>query len=41
MKPQFTKNPWHFVSSGNNVPEFVNAIIEIPIGSNVKYELDK
>ncbi len=41
MKPQFTKNPWHFVSSGSEAPVFVNAIIEIPIGSNVKYELDK
>lgn len=34
-------NPWHSVSYGNRVPEFVNAIIEIPKGSRAKYELDK
>lgn len=34
-------NPWHHVSYGNNVPEVVNAIIEIPEGSKGKYELDK
>jgi inorganic pyrophosphatase len=34
-------NPWHLVSPGNNVPEFVNSIIEIPKGSKAKYELDK
>ncbi|MFH0733865.1 MAG: inorganic diphosphatase [bacterium] len=36
-----TTNPWHVVSAGNNVPEFVNSIIEIPSGSKSKYELDK
>ena len=41
MKEHFIKNPWHYVSSGHDVPNFVNAIIEIPIGSNAKYELDK
>lgn len=41
MKQHFTKNPWHYVPFGVNAPEIVNAIIEIPIGSNVKYELDK
>lgn len=41
MKQHFTKNPWHFVSYGPKAPEIVNAVIEIPIGSNVKYELDK
>ncbi|MCL4121184.1 UNVERIFIED_CONTAM: hypothetical protein GTU68_018294 [Idotea baltica] len=35
------KNPWHFVSPGENAPEIVNAIIEIPKGSQAKYELDK
>ena len=41
MKQQFVKNPWHCVPYGSNAPQFVNAIIEIPINSNVKYELDK
>ena len=35
------KNPWHFVSPGKESPHVVNAIIEIPSGSNAKYELDK
>lgn len=34
-------NPWHDVSIGDNVPEFVTGIIEIPKGSKGKYELDK
>ncbi|MEW6702057.1 MAG: inorganic diphosphatase, partial [Bacteroidota bacterium] len=34
-------NPWHHVSYGENIPEIVNAIIEIPRGSQGKYELDK
>lgn len=34
-------NPWHSVSYGTNVPDTVNAIIEIPKGSRAKYELDK
>jgi inorganic pyrophosphatase len=34
-------NPWHDVDLGGNVPELVPAIIEIPKGSKVKYELDK
>ncbi|MCX6152019.1 MAG: inorganic diphosphatase [Ignavibacteriales bacterium] len=34
-------NPWHGVTTGKFVPEFVNAIIEIPKGSKAKYELDK
>lgn len=29
------------ISSGRNFPEEVNAVIEIPQGSSVKYELDK
>lgn len=36
-----TFNPWHAVSCGEEAPEFVNAIIEIPKGSRAKYELDK
>jgi len=34
-------NPWHSVSYGKNVPDTVNAIIEIPRYSRAKYELDK
>ena len=34
-------NPWHDVDLGKEVPEYFNAVIEIPIGSRVKYELDK
>jgi inorganic pyrophosphatase len=35
------KHPWHEVSIGDNPPENVNAIIEIPKGSRAKYEIDK
>lgn len=35
------KHPWHEVSTGDNPPELVNAIIEIPKGSRAKYEIDK
>ncbi len=34
-------NPWHTVSYGENAPEVVNGIIEIPKGNRAKYELDK
>lgn len=34
-------NPWHSVSYGENVPDIVTAIIEIPKSSRAKYELDK
>ena len=34
-------NPWHSVSYGENAPDIVTAIIEIPKGSKAKYELDK
>lgn len=34
-------NPWHHVSSGRDIPNTVNAIIEIPQNSKAKYELDK
>jgi inorganic pyrophosphatase len=36
-----TQHPWHQVSPGENVPEIVHAIIEIPKGSKGKYEIDK
>lgn len=38
-KDQF--NPWHSVSPGSDVPDTVNAIIEIPKNTRAKYELDK
>jgi len=34
-------NPWHQVHPSDNIPEYVNGIIEIPKGSRAKYELDK
>jgi inorganic pyrophosphatase len=34
-------HPWHDVSPGENIPHDFNAVIEIPFGSSVKYELDK
>ena len=34
-------NLWHDVPLGDNVPEEINVIIEIPRGSNNKYEVDK
>ncbi|HZZ43393.1 MAG TPA: inorganic diphosphatase [Tepidisphaeraceae bacterium] len=34
-------NPWHDVTPGENIPQEFSAVIEIPFGSSVKYELDK
>lgn len=34
-------NPWHMVNIGEEAPEIVQAVIEIPKGSKTKYELDK
>ncbi|CAD7695104.1 unnamed protein product [Ostreobium quekettii] len=34
-------HPWHDLSIGDNAPDMFNAVIEIPRGSKVKYELDK
>lgn len=34
-------NLWHDVPLGDNAPEEINVIIEIPKGSNNKYEIDK
>jgi len=36
-----TQHPWHQVSPGEDLPNSVNAIIEIPKGSKAKYEIDK
>ena len=34
-------HPWHGVSAGRDAPEIVTAVIEVPKGSQTKYELDK
>ena len=34
-------NPWHKVSIGEDAPNLVNGIIEIPQNTRAKYELDK
>ncbi len=34
-------HPWHDVPTGDDAPNEFNALIEIPKGSKVKYELDK
>ena len=34
-------HPWHDVSLGKDAPKIVQAIVEIPFRTSVKYELDK
>lgn len=34
-------HPWHDLAIGGDAPHKFNAVIEIPKGSKVKYELDK
>lgn len=34
-------HPWHGVSIGEDAPEVITAVIEVPKGSKIKYELDK
>lgn len=41
MQTNMFFNPWHHVSPGNEIPNIVNGIIEIPKGTRAKYELDK
>ena len=36
-----SKNFWHDIESGEDVPEIINVIVEIPKGSMNKYEYDK
>eukprot|EP00820_Chromera_velia_P024383 Cvel_9190.t1-p1 / transcript=Cvel_9190.t1 / gene=Cvel_9190 / organism=Chromera_velia_CCMP2878 / gene_product=Soluble inorganic pyrophosphatase 2, putative / transcript_product=Soluble inorganic pyrophosphatase 2, putative / location=Cvel_scaffold523:80561-81820(+) / protein_length=90 / sequence_SO=supercontig / SO=protein_coding / is_pseudo=false len=36
-----TTHPWHDVHVGDNYPNEFQAVIEIPEGCKVKYELDK
>jgi inorganic pyrophosphatase len=35
------KHPWHGITPGENAPEIVKCVIEIPKGSKGKYELGK
>jgi inorganic pyrophosphatase len=32
-------HPWHNIDRGRKTPNEIVAVIEIPLGSNVKYEL--
>jgi inorganic pyrophosphatase len=41
MKTLNVLHPWHGAGYGENSPEIVNALIEIPQGSRTKYEIDK
>jgi inorganic pyrophosphatase len=34
-------HPWHDIDIGDDPSEHVNAVIEVPKDSNIKYELDK
>ena len=34
-------HPWHDVTPGEHLPKEFYAVVEIPLGSSVKYELDK
>jgi inorganic pyrophosphatase len=36
-----TTHPWHDVTPGEGLPAEFTGVIEIPMGSSVKYELDK
>lgn len=37
----YTLHPWHGAYYGDNAPQVVNGLIEIPQGSRTKYEIDK
>jgi inorganic pyrophosphatase len=37
----YVLHPWHGAHYGNNAPQVVNGLIEIPQGSKTKYEIDK
>ncbi len=34
-------HPWHDITPGEDLPKEFRTVIEIPLGSSVKYELDK
>ena len=36
-----TKNFWHDIEPGTDIPEIINVVVEIPKGSMNKYEYDK
>ena len=36
-----SKNFWHDIEPGNDIPDIINVIVEIPKGSMNKYEYDK
>lgn len=40
-RKNFIAHPWHGVNIGKNVPEIVNAYVELVPTDTVKYELDK
>ena len=37
----YVLHPWHGAHYGDNAPQIVNGLIEIPQGSRTKYEIDK
>ena len=37
----YVLHPWHGAHYGEDAPQLVNALIEIPQGSKSKYEIDK
>lgn len=41
MSHTSSQSPFHTVPAGEDLPQIVNAIIEIPKGERVKYEYDK
>ena len=40
ITPEHAGSPWHKVNVGDDAPECFNTVIEIPMGSSNKYELD-
>lgn len=38
---QMVFNPWHHVEIGDEAPDLVQSLVEIPKGTKAKYELDK
>jgi inorganic pyrophosphatase len=34
-------HPWHDIDPGTNIETYLNAVIEIPMDSKIKYELEK
>ena len=41
LEDEIMAHAWHDVTVGDDVPDVFNAVIEIPQGGKVKYELDK